>query len=287
MKKADAILCADIHLREDAPICRKDDFESAQWAKLQAIKAMQKIHDCPVLCAGDLFHHWKPSPALISKTIETIPNMFYTVYGNHDLPQHSMLLKHKSGVHTLDVGRHIRVIHGGCWGMNPNDFNDHLVIGSKRIALWHVMTYKGALPWPGCNAPTAGNLLKKYPQFDLIVTGDNHKTFVEEYEGRVLVNPGSMTRQKSDQVDHDPCVFLWYAKTNTVEKVLLPFKEGVITREHIENVEERNMRIDKFVTSLNKQYKTTLSFEDNLERFYDTNQIAHNVQQIIKKAIDE
>ena len=81
-KKADAILMSDPHLRLDIPLCREEEeFIPAQWSKWQFIKDLQKKHDCPVLCGGDLFHFWKPSPYLITKTIEHLPARFLTIYG--------------------------------------------------------------------------------------------------------------------------------------------------------------------------------------------------------------
>ena len=52
------------------------------------------------------------------------------------------------------------------------------------------MTYINP-PFPGATGGNAINILKKYPQFDLIVTGDNHQSFSVEYEGRLLVNTGT------------------------------------------------------------------------------------------------
>ena len=60
IQQASAILCGDVHLREDSPICRTDDVWAAQWKKIDFISDLQKTHDCPVLCSGDLFDYWKP-----------------------------------------------------------------------------------------------------------------------------------------------------------------------------------------------------------------------------------
>ena len=66
IQQASAILCGDVHLREDSPICRTDDVWAAQWKKIDFISDLQKTHDCPVLCSGDLFDYWKPSPNLLT-----------------------------------------------------------------------------------------------------------------------------------------------------------------------------------------------------------------------------
>ena len=285
MKKADAILLADVHLRETVPVCRTDNYEEAQWHKLGFIKGLQMKHGCPVLCGGDLFHHWKPSPELISKTIDFLPKQFYTVYGQHDLPQHSLELAYKSGVWTLAKANALTVLHKFHWGMTPDKKSSGLMI-NQNVAVWHHFAYRGKLPWPGYEGPTAKAILKKYPQFDLILTGDNHQTFVQEYKGRLLVNPGSIFRQTADQINHKPCVFLWYAKTNTVEQVFIPIAEDVISREHLEKQEERNERIDSFISSLNTNWESSLSFERNLKRFYGKNKVQERVKQIITESLE-
>ena len=82
---------SDPHLRDSIPTCREEEeFQEAQWNKMDFIKALQVKHDCVVLCGGDFFHHWKASPWLLSKTIEHLPARFHTIYGQHDLPQHNI-----------------------------------------------------------------------------------------------------------------------------------------------------------------------------------------------------
>ena len=60
---------------------------------------------------------------------------------------------------------------------------------SRKVLVWHHMTYI-TKPFPGVTGGNAGGILRKYPEYDLIVTGDNHVSFTTEYEGKRLVNPG-------------------------------------------------------------------------------------------------
>jgi len=227
-KRPTALLCGDWHIREDIPKCRTDDFWEAQWKKVAFISALQKQYDCPVLHSGDVFEHWKPSPYLLAKTIRRFPDQFWTVYGNHDLPAHSLAQSEKSGIEVLMAAEKIQILDGSHWEQTPKNGSLSFLMGPHyNVLVWHVMTYQGKPPWPGCTDLTAIEILEKYPQFDLIVTGHNHKTFVEEMDGRLLVNPGSLTRQTADQVKHKPCVFLWYAQTNTIKQVFLPYEKGV------------------------------------------------------------
>jgi DNA repair exonuclease SbcCD nuclease subunit len=283
--KPTAILTSDWHLREDAPPCRLDDFWKTQWEKVMFVSALQEKYGCPVIHAGDLFHHWKPSPYLLATTIHYLPKEFYTVYGQHDLPQHNFELRHKSGIHVLQEAGALKVLKGTSWGQEPIDVSIEFNI-VHRVLVWHKMNYQGKLPWPDCPDPMAASLLRKYKDFDIIVTGDNHKPFVEEYQGRFLVNPGSLMRQEAGQIDHQPRVYLWYAETNNVTAVNIPVDKSMVTREHIEVKEERDKRIEAFISHLNDDWEANLSFEDNLKLFASKNNVRESVMEIIYKAIE-
>jgi len=278
-----AIHTADWHIRENVPIAYVREFDDDQWEAVDFVAELQKKYDCPVKHSGDLFDHWKPSPELLSKLIEHIPDKFETVYGNHDLPQHNLELAHKCGAYTLAQAKAIKILDGTHWGQEP--------IGYNKVLVWHIMVYKDVEPFPGCTAPKASRLLKKYPQYDLIVTGDNHQAFVEEYDGRLLVNPGSLMRHTAIQYDFHPRVYLWYAESNTVEPIFLPFHQEAISREHLQHVEERDSRLTAFVSSLNllndPDKSIFKSFEENVEVFKHTNpDVSKNVISIIYKAME-
>jgi hypothetical protein len=283
-----AILCGYFHLRETIPVCRTDDFWTTQWVKVAFIKGLQQRYGCPVIHAGDLYDHWKPSPLLLSMAIGYLPERFMTIYGNHDLPQHSLDLAGKCGVNTLKEAGKLEVLNTCHWGTVPGEGSLHFPTGPGRhMLVWHVMTWQGRIPWPGCTDPSAMQILRKHPNCDLILTGHNHKTFVEEFKGRLLVNPGSLTRHDADQIDHRPCVFLWYAKTNEIVQVFIPIEKEVISREHIEHKQAHDTRIDAFIERLNVQKLKGFDFKGNLEVFQRTNQVRQSVMNIIWKAIEK
>ena len=296
IRTPDAILTGDWHLREDTPTCFKGDFETEQWNSVVFVADLQKKYNCPVLHAGDLFHHWKPSPWLLSRCIELFPKEFYTIYGQHDLPQHNLQLEHKSGINTLRQARIVKVLKGCHFGQEPN-YKDNIegvpsyifnkgLPNYKRVLVWHHLTYLQK-PFPGATGGMAEGILRKYPQFDLIVTGDNHTSFTIEYQGRRLVNTGNLTRQSVAQIDFKPCIWFWYASDNSVEQVFLPIQEGVISREHIDIKEQRNERIDAFVEELQSDWESNMSFEDNLKKCFIKNDISKEVQSLIYQAIEK
>jgi len=285
----DAILTADWHLRESTPTCRTDDFEEAQWAKVKQVSELQQKHGCPILHAGDLFDHWKPSPRLLSLASENMPDDFISVYGNHDLPQHSLDLVHKSGLYNLIINGKVERLEYAGERIDVGFDNSWFHIKERSILLTHVYTYTGKVPFPGAESEPTGNwLLDEHPDFDLIVTGDNHIPFVCKEDERYLVNPGSLTRQKSDQIDHRPRVYLYNARKNKIKKHYLDVPDGeeVISRVHIEKKEERDERISAFVERLGTEWEADLDFEENLNRFIKENDISEETEEICFKALD-
>lgn len=283
-----AILCSDLHIREDTPTCWVGDFQLEQWNALQFIKDLQIKYDCPVVCAGDFFHTWKASPWLLSKTIDHLPSEFYTILGQHDLQNHALPLVDKCGVYTLEKAGKLKILPWVHWGQTPEvckNYKGSIDLGTSNILVWHHLTYQQK-PFPGAEGGMAAGILRKYPQYDLILTGDNHQAFVEEYQGRLLVNPGSMTRQTADQADFRPRVYLWYAETNTVTPVYLPTQENAISRKHLDQKKERDERIEAFISKLDGDWEAEMSFEDNLERFFETNPTRGSIKEIIYKAIE-
>lgn len=254
-------------------------------------------YNVPVIVAGDIFHHWKPTPFLLQWCIRNLPPII-TVWGQHDLPQHSLNLRSKSGLSVLEAAGVVKPLAGGSkdrvsspavvYGYSYGDTpSNPLGRGSAiRVAVCHMMCWHKKLPYPGCEADNAIKVLKKLDGYDLILTGDNHKPFVVSYKGRLLVNPGSLMRMTADQAKHKPRVYLWYAKTNTVKKVYLPIEEGVVSREHIEKVNKKDERMEAFIERVNDSYEASLSFEENMKRFLKKNKVSKRVKSIIHEVME-
>lgn len=284
--KADAILTSDWHIMENTPPCRKDDdFLDTQVKKVRFITDLQQENGgCPIFHTGDLLERWKSSPFILSLLINLLPDEFYTILGNHDMPRHSLELVDKSGVFTLFAAGSLEEAKGKWWTMdNPPD--EDIEINNKKILLAHEMVWQHDPPVKGLEGHKAIDYLKKYYRYDLIVTGHNHQSFVKKYKGRLLVNPGSLTRHKADQIDHKPSVYLWYAKTNTVKRVFLPFEPAskVMSRDHIEIEKRKNKRLEAFIDSIQKGWKASISFEANLKSIKKSKR----VEAILEDIFDE
>jgi predicted phosphodiesterase len=284
MRRPDAIFTADWHLRSTTPVCRTDkDFQKSMWEKVLWIKGLQIKYKCPVLHAGDLFDVWKEPHWLVSKTIRNLPQSFYTVFGNHELPQHSLANMDKSALWTLVVGGHVNLLKGHYGDKEP----EGLEIKGRKILMLHVYTYIGNEPWPGCTHPKAHAVLNKYKDYDVIVTGDNHQSFTQKAPGhRLLVNPGSLMRQDADQIDFEPVVYFWYADSNKAVPVPIPIKKGVVTREHIETKNENDEMLDAYVSRMNMDWELSANFDVNIEMYLNTNRVRKQVKEIVLKCCD-
>jgi len=295
--KASAILTADIELRAYAPLCRTDDHWKTQERKIKWLRELQEKHDMiPILDAGDLFdkkYKVNPSHELLGWAIENLPRPFYTVPGNHDLPGKSIENYQNSAMAVLEKAGILTYVNKEFVDikMVENRYGQYEIIGFpwgkeiiqpsgilSSIALIHTMVYKDSPPFPGCEGYSAKELMNLLPDFDLIVSGHNHQTFTHKIGNRILVNPGSLMRNDADQIDHKPSVFLWYAETNEIEQVFVPIRKGVISREHIEEANARETRLDAFVEKLGDTVEHGIDFLKNLETATDNKEIPQPVK---------
>jgi DNA repair exonuclease SbcCD nuclease subunit len=302
-----AILTSDLHLREDTPVCRTDDFQKTLQRKLDWLSELQqKYAGVPILDAGDLLHHWKPSPALLSWVMLNLPRPFITVPGNHDMPQHNLDLLPTSGLYTLSVSESIQMLTGEFplwddalpfdiyaipWGAEvlhpacpkPRKYR-------KKVLLYHGLTYVGLEPYPGAEKEglTASCLLERFPQFDLIVSGHYHRGFAicSKDQKRMLANPGGIARMTADEIDRQPYVYLWDAERNVITPVAVPIEQGVVRRDHIIQQEERSGRMDAFLSRMSQDVEIQLSFRENLQRYMVQNTISATVEQEIWKCLE-
>jgi len=284
----DGILTSDWHMmeKERNPPCRTDLHWKAQLKKVRQIRGMQRLFGCPVLNAGDVFEHWKASPELINLCLKYFPKMM-AVAGQHDLPQHNLDLLSKCAFESLVRGGKINfVTDSGHWGFNHKKIK-YMTIKGRTIAMAHMLLYKDELPFPGCKAPDTNKVFKMFPDADLIVTGDNHMTFTARQGDQLLINPGSLTRHKADQIDHKPCVFLWDAKTNTAIKQFLTVSQNVISRDHIDVASDKREQGEAFIGKLNNEWIADLDFDDNIEKALAENDLDKLTKKYVLKWVDK
>lgn len=308
MESVDAILCADIHIRADIPECRtdKDEYQKEQWSKWSQIIDLSEEFCAPIIVAGDLGHKPQWPSGILRKFIQIsfgADRAIIVVPGQHDLPYHKVDSWRESALGVLEADGAIEV----CLGTSRNPFiidseiniydfpwgvsMDRRLSQSSgyNVAVTHQLVMEGKgnkMDWPGADASFAIELLKAYPQYCLILSGDNHLPFVVEHEGRLLVNPGSMMRMTASQINHKPRVYLWN-RHGQLKTVYLNISENVITRDHIEKQKAKENRMEAFIKSVNEGVEVSLSFETNVEEVIKEQKTPERVAEKVWECINE
>jgi DNA repair exonuclease SbcCD nuclease subunit len=298
-----AILTADWHIRATSPLCRTDEFFRALVGKVIFILSLSNKYNCPILVAGDIGDKAQWPNWLLEWFIRTINKAevdIIAIPGQHDLPYHRLDILERSGLGVLHATEAIDV-RSSTFVTIEKDFNlitfpysmpiDHFKINREtgnypKIAMTHQMVIEDKPLWPGQIDPKGAQLLKKFPEYDLILSGDNHIPFTCEHKGRLLVNPGSMMRTQASQVNHKPRVYLWWAGKNKIKEIFLPIEKGVVSREHIEKEEDKDKRIEAYTERMKLDYEVGFSFEDNLRKHIEINDVRQEVIDKIWKVVE-
>jgi len=225
----------------------------------------------------------------------------FVVPGQHDLPNHNLEMLEKSALGVLGASGFIYILtdrefyyreefilHPFPYGKKIENCGSYQKKknGQYAVAISHQLVFESAPQgWEQGKGISGMRLLEQFPEYDLILTGDNHKPFIVEHEGNLLVNPGSMMRSSADQVSHRPRVYLWYADEGRVDPVYLPIKRNVLSREHIEQEKAREARMDAFVTSVKSGGEIKLSFEDNMTDHLRENSAPKRTEEKIWEAM--
>lgn len=289
------ILTADWHLRADTPLCRTDDFQTAQWAKVRAAFQHARKHQAKILIAGDLFDKPKPSLSLVYQTMQVFREYadvaVCAVPGNHDMPAHSITEISASAYGLMELSGLINSekspweYYAGWNAPVPTLVRD--TYGKFNILIHHAMVLDGPAPKGWGDTWDANLVLEQYPQFDLILTGHNHTRLIHTLGNRCLVNPGCLTRQTAAEEDHQPQVLLLDTTTREYKVIPLEVEPGVVSREHIDVITKRDECIEEFVDSLNKPEVIELDFIKNLEQALLTNELADNTKDVLLEIMEE
>lgn len=279
-----ALCCADLHMREDQPLARTDNYQEILGYKFTHLLGTAQKNNVPILCAGDFFHKAKTSKQFeigIVQVIEQSNIEFFIIPGNHDLPYHNLDNLNNSSLGILNLSKQINVLSQELDSMFS--FN----IKGIKIGMIHSLIHRdNPLKVEGKTISTkAKTLLKKHPDLDVIISGDNHESFIAEHEGRLLINPGSMMRMTAAQIDHKPSMVLLYDDLS-YEIIYFPIEKGVIDRSHIEKKDNYDMRMDKFIKKISDKEKISVSFEENLYNYMRANKIRKPVEELLLEVIE-
>ena len=294
--------CPDIHLAEKRPENRVDDYEATVLRKFRFILGVAEENDCDgILFPGDLFDGPTPSYAFYSQIISYMKDsgkLMIVVPGQHDQRYRNLentalwaagisvdnltVMSQKHDSEPLTQPDNV-LIQGCGWEEEipepiPSKFN---------ILLIHRMIVDDKL-WAEQEHFEYGNGFLRDRKFDLIVSGDNHKTFTAHSRGRYLFNCGSMMRSTIAQVDHKPMIIVFDTENpKEYREILIPIEpaESVFKMDKVETEKERNTNLEAFVSGLSEHKDMGLNFGDNLQAYVIENKLGNEIYELLKRGM--
>lgn len=302
-----AVLCSDLHLSLYAPVARsaEPDWLAAQKRQLTQLSRTANKLAVPILCAGDIFHHWKAQPELINFALLNLPAM-YAVPGQHDLPLHNFDDIQKSAFGTLLIAEKIKLLQpamptyikgarvwGFPWGfpINPPDADassSALNVAVVHAYIWqHKSGFIGAKP-----IDHVDEWSRKMGGYDIALFGDNHKPFIRfpsaGSNSCLIFNHGAFQRRASDEFDHTPALGILMSDGTVKLEKLDCSKDLFIDRNDPKFEEDSQFTMDAFLKELETLGEDDqLSFEQALHHYLKTHEVTPGAEKIILEVTNQ
>lgn len=276
-----AILISDIHLQSNPPVFRsaEGNWLEAQKRPLKELATLQKKLDCIVVCAGDVFDKWNPSPEIINFALTNLPEM-YAVPGNHDLKYHNWEDLRKTAFWTLVKTKKITLIkpdepiqindvilHGFPYGFELKECPSPSKTFVTNIAVVHKYVWtKSTGHAKAQEQDRLKNIKKQLKGYDVLHFADNHTTFLVENENVAMFNPGSLMIRNADQKEHRPCV-------------------GLITRNHKVEIHYLNCSEDKYLEVSEQEEKSILDLSGVIEKLRTLNVKTYDFNERVRRQL--
>jgi len=293
-----AIFCSDIHLSETVPPARsaEPDWMEAQGRVLDQLNELIQKYNCPIICAGDLFHRHNPQPALINWTIDHLPVM-HAVPGQHDLPHHNYDDIERSAYWTLvktktiiditqaqwwrGVGLDDLLLYGFAWGFEPS-VDKRVNDDRLKVAVSHRFVWTEGKGYPGApDSHLGGPTANLYKDFDVAVFGDNHQGFSLKGNPNIF-NCGCLIRRKANERDYKPRVGLLWSD-GIVQTHYLDLTDDVWADQPDDEPEMTEMLEDlgSFISELKDADVGIIDFEESINRWLDGHDCSEPVRKIL------
>jgi len=300
--------CGDLHITNRKPKNRIDNYFETVLGKVNQIYQIANEENCEVVIQpGDFFDSYKESHLVVQEIINILKKYpkicTFVVAGQHDMQFHNSdlsgttlgtLLTHTDLITLLNKTPCCSNDHTAFYGASWNEEIPEIITPDcVNILVLHKMVVDKKL-WVEQEGHTWANHLLLKTDFDLIVSGDNHKQFFAKQENRHLINIGSMMRSTIDQIDHCPAVAIYDTELkhyDVIDLEIKPFDE-VMQLEKAEKEKEKNLQLESFIHSLkDKEVKEgqtiKLSFVERINQYCIENKVDQSIQDIIKDCLNE
>jgi len=301
-----AILCSDLHLSHKAPIARsaEPDWYEAMRRPLQELRRLERLYGVPVICAGDIFDRWNSPAELINFAMDNLPEHFYAIPGQHDLPFHSLEDIEKSAYWTLVAAGRITnlpavsilskepklQIYAFPWGteVKPREEIVTKHVHGVPLAVVHSYIWTSGNNYPGASKESRiGRWLKKLKGYSAAAFGDNHRGFHrmgDEGYSHVF-NCGTFIRRKVDEMKYDPQVGLLTSNGEIIPYYLQTHEDVFIDIASALGLMEKAFDFEDFLNELGSLGDKALNFFEAVESFCKANKIDKQVVKIIQQSL--
>ena len=298
-----AILCADIHLSANPPKCRRKepDWFDTMYKAITQIKAVANHYSAPILCAGDVFDHWKAEPQLINFALNHLPEM-YAIPGQHDLPLHNIELIQRSAYWTLVLAGKIHNVPYGDSVMIENNIILHgfpygfpIKALEEKTKKYHVAIAHDYF-WMDTHCYTGapkGNNSTAYKDrvngYDAVVFGDNHKGFLTDIDDVPIFNCGGLMRRSVDEKEYNPQIGLLCKSGQIIIQKLNILSDVFEEKEELRGVRGKLGRADleNFLYGLDDLQHKHFDFIEAIEYAIKSRQVDNKVKKIILEALEQ
>jgi len=293
MAQAKIIATSDWHLRRPRPVARTDeDFMGALLKKVRFVINLAREEDAILALAGDLFDSARAT-IVPYEIVAQLINLFrgydklLLAAGQHDMRYHQSSLENTPFqiIETVVFPRG-RKKQGKIDGIYYTivDWGEEIPEpeGHPAVLIIHETVLKGNEPFAGVPAK---ELLKNH-DYDLIISGDNHKRFTARVGHKLLVNSGSLARLTIDQKDFEPQVakIEWTGDAfEIIDWITVPHEKDVFI-DLKNNKQEELADVSEFIEKLAQEKVTKRDFLGLVREAAREHDLVSILDKVLKRA---
>ena len=292
-------MISDPHILINKPIARLDDAVETSFSKMNFILSWCKGNNANLIIAGDLTdkpRSWHLLPRILDMFSNYQDVKVFAVFGQHDTYMYSEETRDKTILGALYSAGLVEILgekasswsnlFGCSYGQKIPEVEYK---NEKNILVIHAPIAEAPL-FPNHKYMDAKKFLKDNKDFDIILCGDIHKEFfIFDKQNRTILNTGPMIRKTADDYNFTfkPNFMVYDTVKDKFERVEIPHRpaEEVLSREHLDITEEKELLRSKFTESLSKEIELDMSFTGNLEIFLKEKQIRKGIRDILAEEL--
>lgn len=293
------LACGDLHITNDRPRYRTDDYLETCINKFTWHVSKANELDARLIIAGDLLDSNRVPVYVINLLIEILMDCCYTPYviaGQHDMRYHQKNLQ-RTLIYNMHLSGTIKLLQDyGEGGVTGVGFGSEIPEEGNDILLIHKCVTPSDPPFFLPDAVKAADLARMHPQFKVIVSGDYHVPFVynDDDLGTIVVNCGTMMRNKKDMQEHKPVANLIAIEDRSVKVTQIPVPvqppEEVFNLDQIEYDAKHGITIDtsKLRELMQSTTEEHIKLDDIVYALGEENGVLENpiAQQIIEDVFE-